>query len=123
MFINAGYIESWGRGTNKIIDTCIDAGLPEPVIQEYENGINVIFLKDIYNEAHLMKLGFSDRQINAIIFTKKNGRITNKEYQELNKVSRATATRDLQEIIEKGVLKNSGVKGAGAGYIIGSIDS
>jgi len=46
--------------------------------------------------------------------------ITNRDYQELNKVSKATATRDLQEIIEKGILKSSGIKGAGAGYIIGS---
>ena len=122
IFFRAGYIESWGRGTNKIIEVCIEAGLPEPVIEEQENGINVAFLKDIYNEEYLQKLGLNERQINAVIQTKKTGRMTNREYQELNKVSKATATRDLQKIIESGLLKSSGIKGAGAGYIIGSFD-
>ena len=26
----AGYIDAWGRGTLKIINSCKDAGLPEP---------------------------------------------------------------------------------------------
>jgi ATP-dependent DNA helicase RecG len=120
IFFRAGYIESWGRGTNKIIDTCVEAGLPEPAIQEYEKGINVTFWKDIYNEEYLKKSGLSERQVKAVIYAKENGRITNKDYQELNKVSKATATRDLQELLEKMLLKNSGLKGAGAGYIIGS---
>ncbi|WP_439489657.1 ATP-binding protein [Algoriphagus sp.] len=30
----AGYIDSWGRGTIKIIEACKNAGLPEPVLKE-----------------------------------------------------------------------------------------
>lgn len=114
-------IESWERGTNKIIDTCIEAGVPEPVIQEFENGINVVFLKDIYNAGYLQKLGLTDRQIKAVIQTKKIGRITNRDYQELNKVSRNTASNDLAELVELKILITSKQKGAGSFYTLESI--
>ncbi|WP_233547786.1 ATP-binding protein [Parabacteroides sp. AF17-28] len=33
VFYKAGFIESWGRGTQRIIDTCIKEGLPAPVYE------------------------------------------------------------------------------------------
>ena len=30
-FFRSGYIESWGRGTLKIMKECKDAGIPEPL--------------------------------------------------------------------------------------------
>jgi len=40
-----GYIDTWGRGTLKIINSCIDAGLPEPKIIEQDGGILVTLYK------------------------------------------------------------------------------
>ena len=37
----AGYIDTWGRGTLKIIHSCIEAGLPEPEITEKNGGVEV----------------------------------------------------------------------------------
>jgi ATP-dependent DNA helicase RecG len=37
----AGYIDTWGRGTLKIINTCKEAGLPEPEIKEMNGGVEV----------------------------------------------------------------------------------
>jgi len=37
----AGYIESWGRGTLKILNTCKEAGLPEPSFEEKDGGLIV----------------------------------------------------------------------------------
>lgn len=37
----AGYIDTWGRGTLKIINSCKEAGLPEPEIKEMNGGIEV----------------------------------------------------------------------------------
>ncbi len=42
-----GYIDSWGRGTIRIIETCKDAGLPEPVLKEEQGG----FLSKIFKNA------------------------------------------------------------------------
>ena len=52
------------------------------------------------------------------MYVKKKGRITNKEYQELNKVSKSTAKRELKEIEEKEVFKKTGVTGKGTFYYL-----
>jgi ATP-dependent DNA helicase RecG len=121
IFFKAGYIEAWGRGTNKILDACKAGGLPEPDFVEHAGGIQIIFMKDIYTEKYLRSLNLNDRQIKAVFFVKGSGSITNAKYQEINSVSKATATRDLQTLIEAKVFTNRGTKGAGAEYnLIGS---
>ena len=45
----SGYIESWGRGTIKIIRECKQAGIPEPIFSYDSSDISVEFRKDIYN--------------------------------------------------------------------------
>ena len=40
-----GYIDSWGRGIEKITDACKVTGLPEPVIEENTGGVSVELLK------------------------------------------------------------------------------
>ncbi len=52
----------------------------------------------------------------AVAYVKENGSITNSKYQELLDVSRNTASNDLSGLIKVGVLRSSGVKGAGAFY-------
>jgi len=49
---------------------------------------------------------------------KEKGKINNSDYQNLNIVSRETATRDLKELIERQLIKPSGQKGAGAFYTL-----
>jgi ATP-dependent DNA helicase RecG len=44
-------------------------------------------MKDIYTEEYLRNLGLNERQIKAVVYAKKNGRITNKEYQKINNCS------------------------------------
>jgi len=41
----AGYIDSWGRGTIKIIDACKEAKLPDPQMSEEDGGFLVTILK------------------------------------------------------------------------------
>ena len=92
--------------------------LPEPDFKE-ENGVmTVTFYKDKLNKENLKKLGLNDRQIKAVLFVKGKGEITNKNIQELFKVSRETATRDLILLLEKDILLSSGSKGAGAYYVL-----
>lgn len=128
VFFKAGYIESWGRGTNKIIDACKEAGLPEPVIEEEQGGISITFLKDIYTEEILKDYGLENRHIRALLFIKENKRITNKQYQELFNVSKRTATYDLQFLIQQDLISKVGLTGKGTHYILlrgnkGAIDT
>ena len=115
----AGYIDSWGRGTIKIIEACKKAGLPEPVLKEEQAGFLSKIFKDRFTEDQLKKAGLNERQIEAILYTKKYGEITNSKYQEIADVSKATATRDIRELEDKGLLKNIGTKGSSAIYKLG----
>jgi len=117
-FYRSGYIESWGRGITKMTDLCVEAGLPKPTFYYKSSGIWAVFQKDILNAEYLQTLGLNDRQVKAVLFAKDKGRITNSEYQKLNDCSRNTASNDLTELVEKGILKPSGQRGAGAFYTL-----
>ncbi len=113
-FFKGGLIEAWGRGTIKIINECKKAGLPEPIIEISYGGISVTILKNLFNDKNLLTKGLSTRQIKAINYLKENKQITNKKYQDLCKVSKATATRDLSELFEKyELIERTGEGGAG----------
>ncbi|MCS4434024.1 ATP-binding protein [Aquiflexum gelatinilyticum] len=115
----SGYIESWGRGTIKIINECKKAGIPEPVFTYDSSDISVEFRKDIYNEKHLQSLDLNERQVKAVLYVKEKGRITNKEYQEINNTTDRTALRDLETLIELKIIKRIGEK-KGAYYELAS---
>lgn len=75
----------------------------------------------IINDDLILKHKLDYRQIQALRFVKKRGKITNSDYQRLNHVSKPTATRDLQDLVKKAILNPSGIRGAGAFYeIMGS---
>jgi ATP-dependent DNA helicase RecG len=98
IFYYAGFIESWGHGTIKIVENCIKQGLPEPDFVE-ENGVmTVTFYKDKWNEENLKKLGLNERQIKAVKHIKENKIINLSSYKALIKnISEKTLYRDLQE--------------------------
>ena len=66
--------------------------LHEPEYKEELGGFSVRFHKDIYTEENLRKMELSERQIKTVIYVKENGRITNREYQELVSTTKKTAT-------------------------------
>lgn len=109
-FFRSGYIESWGRGTIKIIYECKKAGIAEPVFTYDSSDISVKFRKDIYNEKYLQSLNLNERQVKAVLYVKKKGRLTNKEYQEINNTTDRTALRDLETLIELNIIKRIGEK-------------
>ena len=112
----SGYIESWGRGTLKMINECIQFGIPKPKYFYDMSGFWVEFRKDVFDLEYLKSLGLNERQIQAIKFVKESGKITNSEYQANYGVARNTATRDLSELVDKGILQSSEAKGAGSYY-------
>jgi len=107
-FFMAKYIEQWGTGTNRMIQWCLNEKLPEPEFEDKKRAFIVRIRKDIYSEGYLRNKGLSERQIRAVIYAKEKGKITNKDYQHLNNVSRQTAQRDLSELVNKEIFKNFG---------------
>ncbi len=115
-FFRIGYIEAWGRGIRKMNEQCAAAGLPQPLYYYESSGFWVVFRKDLFNEEDLQAKGLNPRQIKAVLYVKEKGKITNKEYQEINQVSKRTASSDLADLVDKyGLLENFGV-GAGSHY-------
>jgi len=116
-FFKGGLIEAWGRGTIKIINECKKAGLPEPLFKYTSGGISVTLFKNI-DITTSVNVNLNDRQINALEYIKEKGKISNKEYQHINSVSRETATLDLRELVRLEIIISSGIKGAGAYYTL-----
>ena len=69
------------------------------------------FRKDIYTEEYLRKLGLNERQIKAVNHIKENKIINLASYKSLIKnVSEKTLYRDLQDLVDKNILKEVGEK-------------
>jgi len=118
-FFRAGYIEAWGRGTIKIIEQSKKHGLPTPEFKNEGSDFWITFNKDIYNREYLESLKLNDRQINAVLYAKEKGKISNKEYQNICSVSKGTATTDLRELSEKyNLFERKGHIGAGTFYVL-----
>jgi predicted HTH transcriptional regulator len=108
-----------GTTHDDIDETSVQSFLEDaPEIKPLDGGVLVSLFKDYHTEDQLRKLGFSERQINAVKYVKENGKITNQQYQEINNVSRRTALRDLDELINKSIFQKLG-EGKGTHYELG----
>jgi ATP-dependent DNA helicase RecG len=112
----AGYIESWGRGTIKMINECRRHALPVPRYAFEAGGCTVEFFK--YTEAALRQQGLRDELIKIVLLVQTAGTVTNSGVQELNGVSKSTATRFLNELDRLGFLQKSGTTGVGTEYVL-----
>ncbi|NGM72521.1 ATP-binding protein [Sphingobacterium sp. SGL-16] len=117
-FFRAGYIESWGRGIEKMLTAFQEAGLPEPIFEESWGGVMVTLLKDIYTEVHLRTLDINERQIRAILFIKEHGSITNTAYQKLNNLGKTFSTTELIDLSEKQLIEKVGTTSRGTRYVL-----
>jgi hypothetical protein len=72
--------------------------------------VEITFQK--YRQAY----NLTDRMAKAIKYLISQHKLTNALYRQLNKVSRITATRDLQLLVQQGIIIAPELKGAGAIY-------
>ncbi len=110
VFFKAGLIETWGRGTIKIIEECQKAGLPEPKFEIMSGGIAVTLFKDRFSKQWLNEQGLNKRQLKAVKYLKNNNFITNSIYQNICKISERTALRDLEQLTDKQIFVKTGEK-------------
>lgn len=118
MFFWVGEVEEVGSGTNKIVSWCKEWKLPEPEFGANGTSIFVKIRKDILTEEYLKELGLNERQIKAVMHVKKEGKITNKEYQKIANVKGRTATADLNELVNKNIFQKVGTTGRGTYYTL-----
>ncbi|MCD6311633.1 MAG: putative DNA binding domain-containing protein [Elusimicrobia bacterium] len=116
-FYRVGFVEDVGGGTTDIVEGCKKAGLPEPEFKQ-KMGFFVIEIKrSLFNDNLLKEFGLRERQNNSIKHIGKYGKITRVEYEKLFFVSSRTASRELQELCQKGLIKKKG-KGPSVHYVM-----
>ena len=121
-----GYIEEIGMGLDNVYRWLAEAGQPEPALRD-TGGSFVITLYVLHVEKalaegetetiELVALGLNERQRRAIEYIQEHGRITNREYRELGKVSHEIAYRELSELITEGLIEKRGA-GRGTHYTL-----
>lgn len=102
------YIEKVGSGTQRMIELCRQAGLPEPNYELRAGSFVLTLWRDWLTADMLAKLQLNDRQLKGLTLLRAEGRLTNGKYQELTGISRQTASRDLDEMVKKGILNRYG---------------
>jgi ATP-dependent DNA helicase RecG len=113
----ARYIEKFGTGTLMMIRESAAHALPEPDFDQRGGEFVTTVWRDWLTASVVSGLGLSERQLQAVAHIKRQGRITNADYQQLAKTTRKTATRDLDVLVVKGVFQRVGEK-RGSHYIL-----
>ena len=114
----ARYIEKAGSGTLDMIDRCGEAGLPSPDFEERAGQFVTTLWRDWLTAEVISSFDLNERQQKAVAYVKVHGRITNKDYRDLTGTIIRTASRDLEELVSKGVLRKIGVTGRSAHYVL-----
>lgn len=109
------YIEKAGSGTLDMIDRCNEAGLPPPDFEERSGQFVITLWRNWLTDEIIGTLRLNDRQKKVISILQEERHISNAKYQEVTNASRATAKRDLEELIHKGLIILVGT-GRGAYY-------
>jgi ATP-dependent DNA helicase RecG len=120
-----GYIERLGYGIDRMIRKMAEAGQPAPRFEETTAGFRVTligrewgYVGEEASTGHWRHMGLSERQNAALAHLVEQGRITNREFQELcPDVSAETIRRDLSDMVRKNLILKIGDK-RGTYYIL-----
>lgn len=112
----ARYIERVGSGTQTMIELCSEAGLPEPTFEQRGGSFVSTLWRDWLTPEVLAGYNLNERQMGAIVYLKAHQRITNSIYQSEFATSKRTASRDLDEMVAKGIIEKIGTTGMGVYY-------
>ena len=114
----AHYIEKAGTGTLDMIALCREAGLPEPDFRQ-DGGQFVMTLWRDWLTTHVMdSLGLDERERKLVAFIKVNRKINNQAYQDTFGVSKPTASRHLEALVDRGIIQKVGTTGKGTYYAL-----
>jgi len=114
----ARYIERAGSGTLDMIELCRAAGLPPPEFRQEQGQVIQTIWRHWLTAKTVADLDLNDRQKAALGFVRINRRIDNASLRELTGAIYRTASRDLEDLVEKGVLNKVGRTGRGAHYVL-----
>lgn len=120
VFYKAGFIESWGRGTQRIIDKCITEGLPAPVY-EYKMGfLYLVFSNERVNE-RVNELSETEKKVYLIL--KENPNIIQKQLAQEVNYTEQYIRKIIKILKDKGMIERIGSDKNGYWQIIDQNDN
>ena len=130
----AGFIETWGRGINKIRQGLKKMGLPEPKIENHVSGTLITIYRNVgvngtndtnnvgnmseTNVGNMSETNLTERQRFILSSIKKNPLITGKEMSETLSVTQRTVERDLAAMQKAGIIRHEGKANAGVWVVL-----
>jgi len=117
VFYRRGLVERWGRGTQKIVELCVEAGHPEPLFLEESGAVGVRFLPSDYIAPHLVVHELTLRQREILLLLGRGQAIPLRDIRSglTSPVSERTVQLDLA-LLKRLRLIESGGRGRGATY-------
>ena len=129
----AGYIDTWGRGTLKIINACKEAMLPEPEMCEMDGGIQITIFKvqnggaigsaivgqvggpiggpigsEIGGQDGSLIYHLTDRQQEVLQIIEEHNKISKRKLAEQLNINVSAAQAHLDILKEKGLIRREG---------------
>ena len=128
-YYKAGFIESWGRGWQKICDGFTAAGLPKPTIESAQGGVLVTFQRnnvnllnqnpiDAQNVAGKVTEKVTERQVVILEEIGKNTYITAQQLSDILGISLRKTKENLSKLKERGIIRRVGPDKGGHWEII-----
>jgi ATP-dependent DNA helicase RecG len=122
VFYRSGQIESWGRGTLKMLETAQADEYPEPEFESFENGILVEFKKKVFETEQQSKsiteIKYADKILKLI---GENPNITIKKMAQQFSMSDRNMKRILMELADAKIIDRNGSNRSGTWIIIKDI--
>jgi ATP-dependent DNA helicase RecG len=126
VLVERGYIEEVGLGIRRMRDEMADLGLPEPEFREDGFSFVITFRSIAPREeiapptdpfrALLERGEINDRQYRGLVHAREQGTIARREYMRVTGAPERTATRDLADLVARGLLEVAGGRGWRTAY-------
>ena len=92
--------------------------LPKPDFAQHGGEFTITLWRDWLTDQIMAALALNDRQRHALVYLMSHGKISNVEYQKVANAIKKTATRDLNDLKEKGLIEQVGHRGPGVHYVL-----
>ncbi|MBL7197411.1 MAG: putative DNA binding domain-containing protein [Candidatus Omnitrophica bacterium] len=118
LFFRVEFGEKMGSGITRMNRWMLDWGLEKPKIEVSENFFEITFYgpgESIieHKETNYSAYNLKDRQIKALKHLEGKGKFALLEYIKLTSVSKATAQRDLNDLLSKKIIERKGRRSGG----------
>ncbi|MDD3893289.1 MAG: ATP-binding protein, partial [Bacteroidales bacterium] len=112
VFAQMGIIESWGTGIQRMIDGCLEMGVPEPVFEELGDSFRVTIYRPSAQTLISNNLSYYriQEEANPVIVLRalKNEDLTRREVEYLTNLSKSGARNLLEELMSQGKVEAIG---------------